>query len=255
MTPEQVLKDIFERKLVCDEAGIEYPLASNIDSSGGEFLRQLVRKHQPKTTIEIGCAQGISSLYICSELQKTAGAHHTIVDGWQSTGYKNIGINNLKKAGLDCFDLIEGVSEIVLPRLLSEQKNYDFCFIDGNHTFDHTLLDFFYLNRMTKVGGIIVLDDVGMPAVNKVARYILNYPAYRQIGSVQYELSFKRRLFERAMKAPLRLFSKLLGTRVSNGIFAQGIIKSDQQMDLNASMIAVQKIGPDERNWHWYKDF
>jgi len=71
--------------------------------------------------------------------------HHTIIDAFQSTYFNNIGVGNLKKANLNIYDLIEAYTEIALPQLLSDVKKYDFCFIDGNHTFDRVLVDFFIL--------------------------------------------------------------------------------------------------------------
>ena len=50
-------------------------------------------------------------------------------------------------------------SYIALPKLLEKYKyNYfDFIFIDGFHTFDYTLVDFFFSNLLLKINGIIVI--------------------------------------------------------------------------------------------------
>lgn len=255
MTAAELLKDIFEKKLVYDDVGNKYNLDSNIDEMEGHFLTTLIQKYKPQNTIEIGCAHGISSLFICSELEKIKNPHHTIIDAWQSTYFKNVGVTNLKKADINFFELIEGLSEIVLPRLLSEGKKYDLCFIDGNHTFDHTLIDFFYLNRMIDVGGIIVLDDVGIPGVNKLVRYLLKYPSYKQIGNVPYKVSTQRGIFEIVIKSPFRLFSKLLPDNIKYEIFSSSVIASDKKLKLNSSMIALQKTKTDNRNWNWFEDF
>jgi len=251
----ELIKEIFEKKGVYDNEGNKYDLTSNIDESEGQFLATIIRKYKPQKTIEIGCAYGISALYICSELEKLNDPHHIMIDAWQSTVFKNIGVTNLKKAGIGFFELIEERSEIVLPRLLSENKKYDLCFIDGNHTFDHTLIDFFYLDRMITTGGIIILDDVGLPAINKLVRYILNYPSYKQIGNVEYKVSPKKKILNLIGKRPFRLFSKLLPDKLKHEFFAGDIIKSNQKLNLNSSMIALQKIKEDDRNWNWFKDF
>ncbi|MTI29215.1 class I SAM-dependent methyltransferase, partial [Xanthovirga aplysinae] len=119
------------------------------------------------------------------ELENKKNVSHTIIDPYQTSDWKNIGITNLRKANIDFFELIEKPSEIALPQLLNEKRKYDFALIDGWHTFDHTLIDFFYLNRLINTGGIIVIDDVGLPSINKLMRYILNYPAYELIGNVE----------------------------------------------------------------------
>jgi Methyltransferase domain len=67
-------------------------------------------------TLEVGCAYGLSSLFICSALQERHGATHTIIDPYQN-GY-GVGIRNLEDAGLRFFNLIENKSEFALPKLL-----------------------------------------------------------------------------------------------------------------------------------------
>ncbi len=166
-----------------------------------------------------------------------------------------MGVANLKKANVDFYELIEGLSEIELPRLLSEGKKYDFCFIDGNHTFDHTLIDFFYLNRMLKVGGIMVFDDIGFPAVTKALRYVLNYPAYQYVGHVEVNHSGSRKMFESVVKKPMNLVARLFPKKIRYEMFAASVNKTDIQLHLNTSMIALQKIKEDDREWFWYEDF
>ncbi len=164
-------------------------------------------------------------------------------------------MSNLKRVGIDFHELIEVPSEIALPKLLSENKTYDFAFIDGWHTFDHTLIDFFYLNRMLKIGGIIVIDDVSYPSVSKLMRYLMRYPGYKMVGNIQIETSTKKKLFELVIRKPFSLFSKLFPKRIQQELFSGKVIASDSTLGLNASMIAFKKIKEDERPWYWFEDF
>lgn len=189
------------------------------------------------------------------QFRNTGGGKHTIIDAWQSNYFKNIGVLNLQKAGISNFELIENLSELALPKLLAEGRKFDFCFIDGNHTFDHTLIDFFYLNRMMEVGGVIIFDDAGMPAIKKLLRYILNYPAYQLIGNVNMKTTTKNKMVDWLIKTPLGWISKLLPGKLKHEIFSGKVIISDRKLRLNSSMVAIQKIKHDERNWHWFKDF
>lgn len=255
MNAAALLNDIFTSKKVTDSQGQSYPLGSNIDIAEGMFLQQLIEKHQPKHCIEIGFAYGISSLYICSGLDKIPGATHTILDPVQSTYWKNIGVANLQRANIGYYSLLEELSEIALPRLLSEGRKFDFGFIDGNHTLDHTLVDFFYLNRMMEPGGIIVIDDAAMPAINKIIRYLLNYPCYRLLDRVETKASSKRKLFDTMVTVPFRLLSKLLPAGLKHEIFSGEVIKGNWELGLQTSMVALQKIAPDERAWNWYQPF
>ena len=59
-----------------------------------------------------------------------------------------------------------------------------FALIDGWHTFDQVLPDFFYVDQLLEDGGIVAFDDVVMAAINRAVRYFLNYPNYRIVESV-----------------------------------------------------------------------
>lgn len=255
MKAKQLIDEIFKNHYVIDENGEKVPLDSNIDKKEGEFLSKIIKENRPIKTIEIGCAYGISSLYICSELEAQENAHHTIIDPSQSTFWKNIGVANLRKAGIEFFELIQKPSEIALPELLSEGKKYDFGFIDGWHTFDHTLIDFFYLNRLIDVGGIIVIDDVSMPGIKKLMRYILKYPSYKQIGHVEVNISNKRKVFNATVKNLFKFISIFFPNKTKHEIFSEQIINLQKEKSLNSSMIALQKVEPDERPWNWFREF
>jgi hypothetical protein len=117
---------------------------------------------------------------------------------------------------------------------------------------DHTLLDLFYANRLLKVGGIVLIDDVLTKSVNKAVRYFLNYPNFKVIARAKSPNSFKRRMY-------YTLF-ELLGMAVSiipkkNMIFQNEVLFSDRRLKIDASMIAFKKISHDHRTWNWYKPF
>lgn len=50
---------------------------------------------------------------------------------------------------------IEQKSFLAMPRLLQAGRKFDFCFVDGMHLFDYTLIDLFYADLLVRVGGII----------------------------------------------------------------------------------------------------
>jgi predicted O-methyltransferase YrrM len=253
---KEFINELFKTKVVSDEAGVSYPLHSGIHQTEGELLHALITENKCSNSIEIGCAYGVSSLYICSAISQVGNAHHTIVDPFQKE-WKNIGVLNLKRAGFNSFDLIEELSELALPALLKEKRKFDFAFIDGWHTFDHSLIDFFYLNRMMEVGGIIAFHDVDMPSINKLMRYILNYPSYELIGTIQgvtYPVSFKRKIFDAALK-PLALMSEVIPSKNVHQIFSSSIIEPNKSLGLDATLVAIRKTKADERDWRWFKEF
>ncbi len=256
MAAEDLIYKILTTNIVNDEKNTEFQLHSNIDRKECEFLKKILNEFKPINAIEIGCAYGISSLVICSMLENYNNSHHTIIDPHQSTQWNNIGVINLKRAGIDFFDLIELPSEIALPDLLSRGKSYDFGLIDGFHTFDHTLVDFFYLNRLIRVGGVIVIDDISWPSVNKFIRYILNnYPCYQPIDQVEFKYSFNRDIFEKFVKTPISLSTKIFPKKIRNELFSNKTIQMDKKLKLNSTMFALKKVEEDNRSYNLFEDF
>jgi len=232
---------------------------TGIPTLEGEFLRTSIQTHHYTTTIEIGCALGISSLYMCDALSGVAEASHTIIDPYQMTQWQGIGIKNLGNCGFDFFTLIEKPSELALPELLQQERTFDFAFIDGWHTFDHTLLDFFYLNRLIRVGGMIVFDDVRYPAVSKVLRYVAHYPHYTLISD-QAALrpeGKKLRLLKWGLllgKQVCKLFPASLRPLIFSPTLRSG--HSVHQLVLRQPRwLALYKTGDDTRPFDWFQDF
>ncbi len=64
--------------------------------------------------------------------------------------------------------------KVKLTQLLNTYgENYlDFIFIDGWHTFDYTLIDFFYADKLLRKDGIILIDDALHKGVEKFVKNI-----------------------------------------------------------------------------------
>jgi predicted O-methyltransferase YrrM len=255
MAAQALLNEIFKTQKVYDESGISHVLAYNLDEKEGAFIQNLIKKYKLYNTIEIGCAFGISSLFICAALEDVQGAHHTIIDPAQSSHFFNVGLNNLRRAKIDFFTFYESMSHSILPRLLAENKKFDLALIDGDHRFEYTLNDFFYLSKLLNVGGVILIDDCMMPSVNKAVRYILNYSEFKQIGRIKTEKTTQRKLLDNVIKLPFRLLSKMLPAKMKYELFSGSVMRTDKALNLDSSIIALQKIKEDDRTWDWYKEF
>ena len=131
-------------------------------------------------------AHGKSTLWICQALADNGKGRHIAMDPWQDNypGGPSPGLWNLEQAGLR--HLVEfhlDSSHRVLPALELRGQQIDFAFIDGFHTFDHTLTDFFLIDKMLTLDGLIVFDDVSWPSVRKVVRFVLGNRPYRDVDS------------------------------------------------------------------------
>lgn len=246
----QTIQNIYETSLVVGLSGKVHKLHSAIDRQEGEFLFNIIRNDlDVLATVEVGCAYGVSSLYICSALEGRAGASHTIIDPFQTTLWDGVGVRNLKEAGIDFFTLLEVKSEFALPRLLEQKEgSFDFIFIDGWHTFDHTLLDCFYATRLLRVGGYLAIDDVAFPSVKRVVDFLTTYPCYQIYKTVSQEIQPKswKKLFARSLMFPIhrRTWAKVLSTRLYKRIFEDQVTR----------MVALKKMTEDSRNWDWHDE-
>jgi predicted O-methyltransferase YrrM len=54
---------------------------------------------------------------------------------------------------------------------VGEGRQFDFAFIDGDHRFDGAFLDLYYMTRLVRPGGLIVLDDLWMPSIRMAVSY------------------------------------------------------------------------------------
>ena len=71
------IDDIFESRRVTDENGKSHELRSEISKAEGEFIYSLILNNDIERSIEIGCAFGISFLYICNALSQKK--HNTML--------------------------------------------------------------------------------------------------------------------------------------------------------------------------------
>lgn len=126
-------------------------------------------------TVETGFALGLSGVYIVrgALLGGAAAPRHFAIDPLQSSKFKGAGRLLFEDAGLrSALTLDERGSEIVLPELLSSAcEPFDFAFVDGLHLFDSALIDLFYLARLVRPGGLIVVDDLWMRAVRGAVEF------------------------------------------------------------------------------------
>jgi predicted O-methyltransferase YrrM len=245
MQAQTIIEDIRRKRAVTSADGQRYPIGKHgIDAAEGRFLSQFIASRPDITrTLEVGCAYGLSSLHIASALAGRTSAHHIIVDPFQSTDWKGIGVTNLDRAGIDFYELREEPSELALPQLVREGATFDLVFIDGWHTFDQTLVDMYFANRLIKVGGYIVIDDVSWPSVSKAVSNFANYPCYRVVdGSAM--------LWVRV----LNLFGKVLKP-IAETIFPRWLYDYVYRVAKYPSIVALQKVAEDDRSWRWFRSF
>jgi predicted O-methyltransferase YrrM len=205
---------------------------------------------QAKTTVETGVASGVSALAICNALRNINQGNndfsHYGVDPNQISYYGGAALKHLEEEGLlQNFNLLEGPSHTMLPLLIEKNVTIDFALIDGWHTFDYTLIDFFFIDKLLKEGGIIAFHDCYSSAKQKVLNYIETHRKYEYANEffVQGNESFKTTMkffIWRMLKNPRLIFSKFnwkYSRKNSSGLFV------------------IRKITTFEPNFDFYKNF
>jgi len=195
----RVLEEIYRSGTCLDLAGKERKVTGAVPREDALILQEMVRFVKAKTTLETGVAFGLSTLAICEALRENGDCpapsstqalggtvpcfpRHYGVDPEQNTVHGGAALASLKRAGLDSvFELLEGPSHLMLPKLVERGVVLDLAFIDGWHTFDYTLLDFFYIDKMLRPGGVVLLHDRSWPSKQKVIRFIKTHRRYREL--------------------------------------------------------------------------
>jgi predicted O-methyltransferase YrrM len=157
--------------------------SSAINGTEGHQIIDIIKNNNFKKCLEIGMAYGVSAFYILSNKNTKLVS----IDPFQETQWNNNGINLLKEFKFnERHKLYKLKSFVALPKLLKikGENFFDFIFIDGFHTFDYTLIDFFYSNLLLRIGGIIIIDDALHQGVSKCVNYIIkNYAFYKKLKS------------------------------------------------------------------------
>jgi predicted O-methyltransferase YrrM len=163
--------------MVSERDGSRHDVRTVAISSGeGEALTRWVLRERATRTVEVGLAYGVSALYICEGLVRCGDpdARHVVLDPFQAGRFASCGLQVLREAGIDSLvEYHDEISQIILPAFLAEGREFDLAFVDGNHRFDSVFLDLFYLGRLLRKGGIVVLDDYDLPAIRRAVSFFL----------------------------------------------------------------------------------
>ncbi len=250
-----ILAEILKTRMVKSPTGELIPVTDGIATEEGLTLQEIIAEIKAVKTLEVGLRHGVSALFICDALKDVPAAHHIVIDPNQLRDVQGIGLQNLKNAGY--IDLLEphiASSHIVLPQLEEQGRKIDFAFIDASHLFDYTLLEFFYIDRILRIGGVIAFDDASMPGVIKVLRFIVRNRRYTVFRSIPNVMEAKKLNKYRLAKAVLHSLSKLKKI-IKPEYLAPDI---DYGVVPGARFIAVRKEADDtehNRPWDAYSDF
>jgi predicted O-methyltransferase YrrM len=149
-------------------AELHYPALTS--EQEGEKLYGFVLESGVQDILELGFAHGTSTSYMAAALEERREGRITTIDR-ESARRREPNIHTLlRRTGLE--DYVEPVFAATsynweLMKLLERQRRgaatvpcFDFCFLDGAHSWETDGLAFFLVDKLLRPGGWILFDDL-----------------------------------------------------------------------------------------------
>ena len=186
MNFKSVLYEMIDKKKTLDlENNMLHPTGM-ISRIQADFITSLIEDRNLAKCGESGVAYGASTVAICGGLnaleKRGIKCKHYGVDPFQYSQFNGAAIAALRRCGLEYFfELLDGPSHLMLPKLIERGEKLDMFFVDGWHTFDYSIIDVFFADKLLRPGGILLLHDFVMPSKRKVWGYLCSHRRYRPI--------------------------------------------------------------------------
>lgn len=167
------------------------------------FLYWVVRHLKPKTIVQTGVCNGLSSAFMMLALAKNGpeGTLHVIDlpqifdprnSAWTEKG-KAYGVMIpegrtsgwiVPDAYRDRFEVQNGDAKLLLPPLLERLKTIDMFYHDSDHSYEHMIFEFMEAKKYLNAAGVVVSDDISWNASLWDFADQYSAPAYNYRGSM-----------------------------------------------------------------------
>jgi predicted O-methyltransferase YrrM len=247
----KLLEKILETRIMeTDSSGNFVAINSDTPRDQGLFLQKIYDAIKPQKSLEVGFAFGISTLFIlekCKEYERTEKCHIVI----EPFDWGNAAVYNIQKEGLEKYiDIRKDLSDRVLPNMYLNKERIQFAYIDTTKVFDTVLLDFYFIDKILDVGGVVIFDDASMGGIKLVIRFINSLPHYKILDKYGKVTHSKKHI------AAENVFVKLIQMIPFKKRFMPYYsFKISRKLGLDYRCIAFKKIKNDERQWNWEKPF
>jgi predicted O-methyltransferase YrrM len=147
------------------------------------------------------CQEGTRTLETGSGLSTALfaalGCEHTCVTPGQQEADRILAYCALKDFPTDRLRFEVAPSHLALPRL-ADDGDLDLVLVDGGHGYPMPALDWFYAGARLVAGGVVVVDDVHLPAVRSLLQFLDRDPRWPAL-----ERTPKWHAYQRTTSGPL----------------------------------------------------
>jgi len=149
----------------------------------GSEINRLARSIGAHRTLEVGLAYGFSSIWMLDAIGHRPDAAHSAIDPFEKQIWSGVGLQQIARFGAhpSAFNWVSELSLDALTPMIRNGETIDFAFIDGNHRYDNVLLDFFLIDQLLRVGGLLAFDDMWMPSIRTVVSFVRTNRSYRMV--------------------------------------------------------------------------
>ena len=239
------IDELFGTRVAPGRSTSTRPLDVYIPAEQGDLLYSLVRYLRPHRTLEVGLANGFSTLHIAQALEDNQLGAHTAIDPFQSSDWDDVGLVSLQRAGLAKWvEHDPRPSHAALPAFEADDQKIQFAFVDGSHLFEYVMADFLGIDRILSVGGLIAFDDSDWPAVTSVIRFAITNRAYQvfETGIVIEPSPGRPNKMVNACRRWLR------HQNFSRRIFRHDFLFPSRELGIEGRCVVLQKQTEDERD-------
>ncbi len=183
MTTPSVITEEFPESVSTEDAFIKHGMSTIELAKLSSLIRNVP---SPGRILEVGLANGTSSCVIVNAMKQ---GHLTSIDPYQTKarpqGYEGAGVARVNKL-TKRHTLIEEFDYIAMAQLMKAGAQFECILIDGFHSFDLTLLDFFYADKLLVPGGLLICHDSSSLPVYKALRWLEENKPYQRLSPPLY---------------------------------------------------------------------
>lgn len=214
-----------------------------LSRAAADLLGAFAGACEPDRIVEVGCASGVSTLAMA---QAAPESSLIVMDPKQDSHWKGAGRTAIERAGIGSrVDLRHERSDEALPDLIAEGTRTQFAFIDGWHMLDYVMMEALLVDRMLDVGGLILLHDLWMPALQQLASFWTTNRAYEPVTIRSGEI----------VNEPWQPEPEIGQREVRLCATTPELFRTELVPFVDRSILALRKTGEDERPWDAFEEY